>query len=228
MNNNETIAISELIRNRLIEQGVKFYSNDSIADYITEEEKRMLLEEVTEKMNEVLKALVIDTDNDHNTQETGRRVAKMFINEVFSGRYDHKPRITAFPNALKYDQLYVSGPITIRSTCAHHFQAIKGVAYVGIFPGEKVIGLSKFNRIIDWVASRPQIQEEMTVQIAEEILKETEALGVAVIIRAEHLCMTHRGVKESCSDMSTSVMLGKFREDASLKEEFLMLVSQMK
>lgn len=224
----DTTPISEIIRNRLEEQSVKYFSNDSIAEYISEEEKELLLEEVTEKMTEVLKSLVIDITNDHNTQDTARRVAKMFIKETFSGRYEPRPRITAFPNALSYDQVYVTGPITIRSVCAHHFQNIVGKAYVGIFPGEKVIGLSKFNRLIDWIASRPQIQEEMTIQIAEAIQKETEALGVGIIIRAEHMCMTARGVKEHESDMTTSVMLGKFREDPSLKAELLSLISQMK
>lgn len=220
--------ISEKIKERLDLMKVKYYSNDNISEYIVEEEKEQLLEEVTEKMTEVLKSLVIDVDNDHNTQDTARRVAKMFINETFSGRYDKKPKITAFPNALEYDQVYVTGPITIRSVCAHHFQNIVGKAYVGIFPGEKVIGLSKFNRLIDWIASRPQIQEEMTIQIAKAIEEETKALGVGVIIRAEHMCMTARGVKEHSSDMTTSVMLGKFREDPSLKAELLSLVSQMK
>ena len=221
-------SISKIIKQRLNDNGVKYFSNDSIAEYITSEEKDLLLDEVTEKMQAVLESLVIDTENDHNTQDTARRVAKMFIKETFAGRYESKPKITAFPNALAYDQLYVTGPITIRSTCAHHLQGIKGKCYVGIFPGEKVIGLSKFNRIIDWVASRPQIQEEMTIQIADSILKETAALGVAVVIQAEHMCMTMRGVKESCSDMTTSVMLGKFREDPALKSEFLSLISQMK
>ena len=222
------MSVSNEIKNRLEKKGVKYFSNDSIAEHITDEERELLLDEVAEKMQAVLESLVIDTERDHNTHDTARRVAKMFMKEIFSGRYECKPKITAFPNALAYDQLYVTGPVTIRSTCAHHFQAIKGVAYVGIFPGEKVIGLSKFNRIIDWIASRPQIQEEMTMQIANNIWQETEALGVAVIIRAEHLCMTQRGVKEHESDMSTSVMLGKFREDPSLKSEFLALISQMK
>lgn len=220
--------ISEIIRNRFEEQGIKYFSNDSIAEYITEEEKAQLLEEVTENMEKVLQSLVIDTKRDHNTQDTARRVAKMFIKETFSGRYETKPKITTFPNVLEYDQLYVTGPITIRSVCAHHFQNIVGKAYVGIFPGEKVIGLSKFNRLIDWIASRPQIQEEMTIQIAKAIEEETQALGVGIIIRAEHMCMTARGVKEHESDMTTSIMLGKFREDPSLKAELLSLIGQMK
>jgi len=152
----------------------------------------------------------------------------MFVLETFSGRYLPKPRITAFPNVTAYDQVYVTGPITIRSTCAHHFQSIKGKCYVGVFPGKNVIGLSKFNRMVDWVASRPQIQEELTIQVADLIQEETDAEGVAVLIQAEHGCMTMRGVKEHESDMTTSVMRGVFRDDPHLKAEFFNIISRMK
>ena len=183
---------------------------------------------VTEAFQGVLDALLIDTKNDHNTKDTARRVAKMFVHEIFRGRYYPPPKITAFPNVKQYDQIYMSGPMSINSTCAHHFQPITGKAYVGIFPGEKVIGLSKFNRMDDWVASRPQIQEEMTEQIADMIEKETEAKGVAVIVKAEHFCMTARGVKEHESDMVTSVVRGIFRDEPAIKAEFFSLLSTMK
>ena len=183
---------------------------------------------VTEAFQGVLDALLIDTKNDHNTKDTARRVAKMFVHEIFRGRYYPPPKITAFPNVKQYDQIYMSGPMSINSTCAHHFQPITGKAYVGIFPGEKVIGLSKFNRMVDWVASRPQIQEEMTEQIADMIQEETEAKGVAVIVKAEHFCMTARGVKEHESDMVTSVVRGIFRDEPATKAEFFSLLSNMK
>ena len=183
---------------------------------------------VTKAFQGVLDALLIDTKNDHNTKDTARRVAKMFVHEIFRGRYYPPPKITAFPNVKQYDQIYMSGPMSINSTCAHHFQPITGKAYVGIFPGEKVIGLSKFNRMVDWVASRPQIQEEMTEQIADMIEKETEAKGVAVIVKAEHFCMTARGVKEHESDMLTSVVRGIFRDEPAIKAEFFSLLSTMK
>ncbi len=183
---------------------------------------------VTEAFQGVLDALLIDTKNDHNTKDTARRVAKMFVHEIFRGRYYPPPKITAFPNVKQYDQIYMSGPMSINSTCAHHFQPITGKAYVGIFPGEKVIGLSKFNRMVDWVASRPQIQEEMTEQIADMIEKETEAKGVAVIVKAEHFCMTARGVKEHESDMVTSVVRGIFRDEPAIKAEFFSLLSTKK
>lgn len=152
----------------------------------------------------------------------------MFIREIFAGRYIKSPSITSFPNAQDYDQLYIVGPIDVRSTCAHHFQQISGKAWVGVFPGTNVIGLSKFNRIVDHIASRPQIQEEMTVQIADEIERITEAKGIAVVVKAEHSCMTHRGVKAHESDMVTSVMRGELRTEIKLREEFFSLLSSMK
>ena len=224
------MKISEKIKNGLLSSSIEkgYLSNDTIYTAISDTDRIELIEEVAEAFQGVLDALVIDTKNDHNTQDTAKRVAKMFINEVFRGRYYPPPEVTAFPNVKQYDQIYMSGPITINSTCAHHFQSITGQAYVGIFPGEKVIGLSKFNRTIDWVASRPQIQEEMTEQIADMIEKETEAKGVAVVIKAEHFCMTARGVKEHESEMLTSVLRGMFLRNTSMKTEFFSLLSNMK
>ena len=219
------MKISEKIRTALSNG---YLANDTIYDVIDEDDRAELIEEVTESFQGVLNSLVIDTKNDHNTQDTARRVAKMFINELFRGRYYPPPAVTAFPNVKQYDQIYMSGPMTINSTCAHHFQAITGKAYVGIFPGNKVVGLSKFNRMVDWVASRPQIQEEMTEQIADMIEQETEAKGVAVIIKAEHFCMTARGVKEHESDMLTSVVRGIFRTVPHVKAEFFSLLNNMK
>lgn len=219
---------SDIIRKRLVDRDQKFFCNDNISDAMEGIDFDALVDEVAGKMQGVLESLVIDTDNDHNTQDTARRVAKMFVLETFSGRYLPRPKITAFPNANQYDEVYVTGPITIRSTCAHHFQGIKGKAYIGVFPGKNVIGLSKFNRLVHWISARPQIQEEMTVQIADAVMEATEAEGIAVLVQAEHMCMTMRGVKEHDSDMSTSVMRGKFREDPHLKQEFFNIVARMK
>mgnify|MGYP003303496725 FL=1 len=204
------------------------FANDNISEFIDVGDLQDIENEVEEAFQGVLKALLINTDEDHNTKDTARRVAKMFVHEIFRGRYYPPPKVTAFPNAKQYDQIYMSGPITINSTCAHHFQPITGKAYVGIFPGKKVVGLSKFNRMVDWVASRPQIQEEMTEQIADMIEQETEAKGVAVIVKAEHFCMTARGVKEHESDMLTSVVRGIFRDDPAIKSEFFSLLNNMK
>tara|TARA_Y100001934_G_scaffold24841_1_gene27539 strand:+ start:755 stop:1426 length:672 start_codon:yes stop_codon:yes gene_type:complete len=204
------------------------YSNDTIYHVLDDKDRQELITNVAEAFQGVLDALVIDTKYDHNTKDTANRVAKMYVNEIFRGRYYPPPEVTAFPNVKQYDQIYMSGPMSINSTCAHHFQPITGKAYVGIFPGNKVIGLSKFNRMVDWVSSRPQIQEEMTEQIADMIEKETEAKGVAVIVKAEHFCMTARGVKEHESDMVTSVVRGIFRDDPAIKAEFFSLLNNMK
>lgn len=219
--------ISGTIRDRILEAGERFHSNDNISQFIKEGELAQLQNEVTEAMQVVLESLVIDTENDHNTNETAKRVAKMFINETFGGRYCPPPAITSFPNE-GYKSLYTTGPISIRSTCAHHFQNIVGKCWVGIFPQEEVIGLSKFNRIIHHIAERPQIQEEMTTQIVSALQEFAKTEHVAVIVKAEHHCMTHRGVKEHESDMTTAIMTGLFQEDSSLKEEFYNVCLSMK
>ena len=211
-----------------IKNSTKLFANDTIYASLNEGDLQMIEDEVAEAFQGVLKALIINTTDDHNTKDTARRVAKMFVHELFKGRYYPPPEVTAFPNAKKYDQIYITGPISIDSTCAHHFQPITGSCYIGIFPDEKVIGLSKFNRMVDWIASRPQIQEEMTEQIADMIEKETSALGVTVIIKAEHFCMTARGVKEHESEMMTSVVRGIFRDEPTTKAEFFSLLNNMK
>ncbi len=226
-NHNATTVSADMVVSTITNEkfDAPYFSNNNISQFIEEGETDLLVEEVAEKFQEVLKSLVIDTENDHNTKDTAHRVAKMFVNETFSGRYKPMPKVTDFPNVQKYDSLYTVGPISIRSTCAHHFQNIVGKCWVGILPGDKVIGLSKFNRIADWVASRPQIQEELSEQIANEVEKMTEARGIAVVMKAEHHCMMHRGVKEHESDMTTSVMRGDFRENPPLKQEFLSLIN---
>jgi len=221
------LSTAEVIRQRLKVAGVRFHSNDNISEYIKEGELDSLQTEVQDAMQNVLDALVIDTDNDHNTQETAKRVAKMFVHETFNGRYVPRPRITSFPN-MGYKSLYVSGPISVRSTCAHHFQNIVGKCWIGVLPEDEVIGLSKFNRLVHHIAERPQIQEEMTTQIAEELIKYAKTPNIAVIVKAEHHCMTHRGVKEHESDMTTAIMRGAFDDHAPLKKEFYDIVMNMK
>ncbi len=222
-----TQQISDIIRSRIIDGDDSFVSNENISDYIYEGELELLQAEVADKFKEVLKSLVIDIDNDHNTNDTARRVAKMYINEVFRGRYAKRPEVTTFPN-MGYKSMYASGPISIRSTCAHHFQNIVGRCWVGIIPNGEVIGLSKFNRLIHHIAERPQIQEEMTTQIAKELQEFAKTPHVAVLVKAEHHCMTHRGVREHESDMTTAVLHGAFLETPSIKQEFYTLCLSMK
>jgi len=221
------VKISDKIKERLKKENIRFHCNDNIADYILPGELEELQAEVQEAMQGVLSSLVIDTTHDHNTQDTAKRVAKMWIKEVFGGRYQQPPRVTAFPN-MGYKSLYTSGPISVRSTCAHHFQNIVGNCWVGIIPNGEVIGLSKFNRIVHHIAQRPQIQEEMTTQVAEELKKYAKTEHIAVILKAEHHCMTHRGVREHESDMTTSILHGAFKEDPALREEFYKICFAMK
>jgi GTP cyclohydrolase I len=221
------VKISEKIKERLKKENIRFHCNDNIADYILPGELEELQAEVQEAMQGVLSSLVIDTEHDHNTQDTAKRVAKMWLKEVFGGRYQQPPKVTAFPN-MGYKSLYTSGPISIRSTCAHHFQNIVGNCWVGIIPNGEVIGLSKFNRIVHHIAERPQIQEEMTTQVAEELKKYAKTEHIAVILKAEHHCMTHRGVREHESDMTTSILHGAFKEDPALREEFYKICFAMK
>lgn len=220
--------VSDRIRARLVAAGLKFRANDNIAACIEPGELEQLTAEVAQQVEALLQTLVIDTRNDHNTQETARRVARMYVDEIFAGRYIASPDLTAFPNVTSYDELYVVGPITVRSTCAHHLQNIRGSCWIGIYPGKNVLGLSKFYRLAEWIASRPQIQEEMTIQIADLVEAETQAEGVAVVVKAEHMCVTHRGVREHASDMTTSVLRGILRESSDTRAEFFRLLQGMK
>lgn len=218
---------SKKIEQRITAAKARFHSNDNISQFIEPGELDLLQEEVAEQFQGVLESLVIDTENDHNTNETANRVAKMFIKETFNGRYVPTPKVTAFPN-LGYKSLYTTGPISIKSTCAHHFQNIVGKCWVGVVPNGEVIGLSKFNRLIHHICERPQIQEEMSSQIADKLEKYAKTENIAVVVKAEHHCMTHRGVREHESDMTTAIMRGAFKDDPALKQEFYDICLSMK
>ena len=218
------MSVSDRIKERIKNSGGSFFANDNIAKWISEGELEELKVEVQEKAEALLQSLVIDTENDHNTEGTARRIAKMYINEVFSGRYDEMPAVTDFPNAKNLDEIYTLGPITVRSACSHHIVPIIGEAWIGVIPSERVIGISKFVRLANWVMSRPQIQEEATVQLADLIEDLIAPRGLAVIIDAQHQCMTWRGVKENETRMKTSVMRGLFMDSDKARAEFLSLI----
>lgn len=218
--------VSDRIRARLREQDVSFLANDNVADHILPGELDDLQVEVADRVRDLLHALVIDIENDHNTAETAERVAKMYLHEVFKGRYHHQPKVASFPNVKKLDEIYTVGPITVRSACSHHLVPIMGNCWIGIKPGERVIGLSKFTRVADWVFSRPHIQEEAVMILADEIERLCEPQGLGIIIKAQHYCMKWRGVKEPQTSMVNSVVRGDFRHDPSLKQEFFELVRQ--
>lgn len=218
-------SVPEIVAQRLRLKGRRFFANDNIADFINPGELEAIEAEVAEQMQGVLAALVIDTEHDHNSQGTAKRVAKMFCREVFKGRFTAPPILTDFPNDKCLDEIYATGPITIRSTCSHHLCPILGKCWVGILPGARVVGLSKFNRVVDWICGRPQIQEEMAVQLADYLEQAVKPKGLAVIMQATHTCMTWRGVRESgeCA-MTNSIMRGVFRDNPAARAEFFALV----
>jgi GTP cyclohydrolase IA len=222
----EGTPVSVKIRERLKAARHRFHSNDNIADFIEPGELEALLDEVTEKMEGVLQSMVIDTDNDHNTDNTARRVAKMYLKEVFAGRYVKGPAITEFPNAEHLNELMIVGPITVRSACSHHFCPVIGKIWIGVMPNEhtNVIGLSKYARLAEWIMGRPQIQEEAVVQLADLIQEKTQPDGLAIVMEASHYCMAWRGVKDMDSKMINSVMRGVFLKDSDLRREFLALI----
>ena len=216
------------IRDRLKAAGRRYHANDNIAEFIEEGELDALQAEVAEKMQAVLHSLVIDLEGDHNSTGTARRVAKMFVREVFAGRYAAMPAVTEFPNAERLSELLIVGPITVRSACSHHLCPILGKCWIGILPRENshLIGLSKYSRLCNWIMSRPQIQEEAVIQLANLLEEKVEPEGLAIVIEADHFCMRWRGVKDADTSMTNSVMRGAFLTNPDLRREFLALLSR--
>ena len=216
------MAVSDTIKQRLQEAGDRFWAGDNISAHIKEGEKEQLIDELTPKFEAVLDGLVIDIENDPNSNNTGRRLAKMYINELMSGRYEPIPAATAFPNDS--DDRY-EGMLVVRSEltsmCSHHHQIVRGVAYIGIIAADKLIGLSKYTRIAQWCAMRGTLQEELANDIVREIQKATGAEHLGVYIQATHGCVENRGVKAHSSLTQTTVLKGAFKDDAGTKKEFM-------
>jgi GTP cyclohydrolase I len=224
----EGTPVSVKIRERIHAARKRFHANDNISDFIQPGELELLLDEVEGKMKTMLDSMVIDTEHDHNTENTARRVAKMYLTEVFRGRYVKQPPMTEFPNVGHLNELMIVGPITVRSACSHHFCPVIGQIWIGIMPNEhtNVIGLSKYARLAEWIMGRPQIQEEAVVQLADLIQEKTQPDGLAIVMEASHFCMSWRGVKDMDSKMINSVMRGVFLKDSNLRREFLSLIPQ--
>jgi GTP cyclohydrolase I len=184
-----------------------------------------MLQAAEKAVRALLHALLID-DEDPNTRDTPKRVARMFINEVFAGRYDQRPDLTEFPNGKQLDELYTLGPISIRSACAHHLCPVEGSLWVGVIPGDRIIGISKFSRLARWITARPQIQEEAIVQLADAIEQAIAPRGLIVFMKLQHSCMTWRGVREHATMMSTSVVRGLLRERPVARAEFFSSIGQ--
>ena len=221
---------SELVRARLRAAGERFYANDNISAYVEPGELDLIQAEVATHLREALRSLVIDIENDHNTQDTAGRVAKMFVREVFAGRYAAAPGVTEFPNVSGLNELMIVGPVTVRSACSHHLCPIIGRVWVGVMPNESsaLIGLSKYAPLVEWIMTRPQIQEEAITQLAELLQEKMRPDGLAIVMEADHYCMHWRGVKDMDSKMTNSVMRGSFLRDANLRREFLALLASQK
>lgn len=214
------MEISKVIKQRIEDAGARYWAGDNISQFVSKDEKKLLIDELTEKFEAVLDSLVIDRNNDPNSMETGRRLAKMYINELMQGRYDPKPNATAFPNHT--DKPY-TGMLVVRSellsVCSHHHQPVKGVAYIGIIAADTLIGLSKYTRIAQWCARRGTLQEELAMDIAREIAAATGSENVGVYIQATHGCCENRGIMAHSSLTQTTVLEGAFN-NSDVKKEF--------
>ena len=199
----------------------RYWAGDNIARLLQDGEKEQLISEATEAFETVLDTLIIDRHTDPNSQDTARRLAKMYYNELLAGRYDHMPNATAFPNEVEdgYEGMLVVRS-ELKSVCSHHHQPVSGVAYIGLIAAEKLIGLSKYTRIAQWCARRGTLQEELCNDIAREIMNVTGSKNVGVYIQAVHGCCENRGIMAHSSLTQTTVLKGSFHSDPGTKKEF--------
>jgi GTP cyclohydrolase I len=217
----EEANLADAIRFKMKREGKRFWAGDNISEYVSEEDKAILIKEATEAFEVVLDRLLIDRESDPNSRGTAKRLAKMYYNEIMGGRYDPAPDATAFPNdsADRYEGMLVVRS-ELRSICSHHHQPVSGVAYIGIIAANKLIGLSKYTRIAQWCARRGTLQEELCNDIAREIQKATESENVAVYVQATHGCCENRGIMAKSSLTQTTVLKGAFKDDMGTKKEF--------
>lgn len=217
----EECNLADAIRFKMKRDKKRFWAGDNISEYITEDDKDILIKEATEAFEKVLDTLLIDRENDPNSHGTAKRLAKMYFNEIMSGRYDPSPAATAFPNdgEDRYEGMLVVRS-ELRSMCSHHHQPVVGVAYIGIIAAQKLIGLSKYTRIAQWCARRGTLQEELCNDIAREIQKATGAKDLGVYIQATHGCCENRGIMAHSSLTQTTVLKGAFKDDPGTKKEF--------
>ena len=212
--------VSKIIRDRVEHDGNRYYAADNISEFIEDGELELLIDEVADKFEGVLQSLIIDTEDDPNSTGTAKRLAKMYVNEIMSGRYYPAPRVTSFPNDGQYDQLIVVRS-DIKSMCSHHHQPVSGVCYIACMPGDRVIGLSKYTRIAQHLSQRGHLQEELTEMIAAQIEELTASKAVGVYIRARHGCCENRGIMSSNSSTQTTVLKGELKTNPALKNEFM-------
>ena len=213
--------LSQVLRERMKQDGKRFWAGDNISDYLAPSDREHLINEATAAFEQVLDTLLIDRETDPNSHGTARRLAKMYFNEIMAGRYEPSPAATSFPNdsADRYEGMLVVRS-ELRSMCSHHHQPVSGVAYIGIIAAQKLIGLSKYTRIAQWCARRGTLQEELCNDIAREISKATDSENVAVYLEAQHGCCLNRGIMAHSSLTQTTVLRGAFKDDAATKKEF--------
>jgi GTP cyclohydrolase I len=213
--------LADVIRFQMKRRGKRFWAGDNISEFVDEEQKEILIDEATKAFETVLDTLLIDRETDPNSKGTARRLAKMYFNEVMSGRYEPAPDATAFPNDSedRYEGMLVVRS-ELRSMCSHHHQPVVGVAYIGIIAAQKLIGLSKYTRIAQWCARRGTLQEELCNDIAREISKATDSENIAVYVQAVHGCCENRGIMAKSSLTQTTVLKGAFKDDPGTKKEF--------
>lgn len=217
-NGHRTIDIHdyELFGDNHIATSVDTPMRDDAFD-ISDEEKMAIIED---KFRDIMETMGLDLTDD-SLRGTPHRVAKMFIKEIFYGlNPENKPKISVFENKFKYNEMLVEKNINMNSTCEHHFLPIVGKAHVAYISNGEVIGLSKINRIVDYYARRPQVQERLTVQIANELREILKTDDVAVIIDAKHMCVSSRGIQDESSSTVTAEYSGKFK-DKAVRDEFL-------
>jgi GTP cyclohydrolase I len=218
MSYNKTKTDPELgqqIHEHLVKMGVETPTKDSALD------RKEKIEVIEAHFNGIMRALGLDLEDD-SLMDTPKRVAKMYVNEIFWGLdYDAFPKCTTVANKMKYDEMVVERNVNVQSNCEHHFVIIDGLATVAYVPNEKVLGLSKINRIVEYFAKRPQIQERLTEQVFHALCYILETENVAVMIDAQHYCVKSRGVEDTGSSTVTTKLGGGFKTDAAARAEFL-------
>ena len=222
MTTTKPLLVCDQIRQRIQAAQGRYWAGDNISAWLQPGEREALIDETTWAFEQVLDCLVIDRHNDPNSKGTARRLAKMYLNEIMSGRYEPAPDCTAFPNdsETRYEGMLVVRS-ELRSMCSHHHQPVSGVAYIGILAANKLIGLSKYTRIAQWCARRGTLQEELCNDIAREIMRVTASQDVGVYIQATHGCCENRGIMAHSSLTQTTVLNGVFRTDSGVKKEFM-------
>jgi len=215
------MSVSKKIRQRIEDAGARYWAGDNISKFIESNERDELIDELHKKFDAVLDSLVIDRENDPNSHDTGKRLAKMYVNELMRGRYYPAPDATSFPNEMedRYEGMLVVRS-ELRSVCSHHHQPVSGVAYIGIIAADRLIGLSKYTRIAQWCARRGTLQEELCNDIAKEIMGATGSNDVGIYLRMTHGCCENRGIMAHDSSTTTTVLKGAFYRDSGTKKEF--------